>query len=287
MKKLVLAFLFLFSTSSLFSQWISSGILTTDNKYRPGGIGIGYTTAPAFGTNKLMVNGISSSIGYKFTSYNYNNAAMSIDNTPIDKVLSLDANGNIYLAHGGSIFTKSGALNSNRSIGLNGFSFTFYDYNPDSNFLPIDVPPPSKFFTINNDGKVGIGPIVAFPSVAGTVNVSNYKLFVTGGILTEEIRVKTSSGGTWADYVFAKDYNLKPLSEVEKFIETNGHLPNVPNANQVKEEGINVGEMAKIQQEKIEELTLYLIEQNKINQSQAKEIEELKALMKILLESKQ
>lgn len=137
--------------------------------------------------------------------------------------------------------------------------------------------------------KVGIGPggnvydsFGNFPTTAATVNVSNYNLFVKGGILTEEVRVSLAS--TWADYVFAKDYKLKPLSEVERFINTNGHLPNVPSAKQVKEEGVELGEMAKIQQEKIEELTLYVIEQNKINESQAKEIKVLKAQMKAILE---
>lgn len=113
------------------------------------------------------------------------------------------------------------------------------------------------------NGKVGIGDVAAFPTLIGTENVSNYKLFVTGGILADEVRVKLSASGTWADYVFANDYDLKPLSEVEKFIDENGHLPNVPSAAQVKEEGINVADMARIQQEKIEELMLYIIQQNK------------------------
>lgn len=114
--------------------------------------------------------------------------------------------------------------------------------------------------------KVAIGGNVStafgnFPTTAGGVNVSNYNLFVKGGILTDEIRVALSS--TWADYVFAKDYKLPTIKEVEDFIENNGHLPNVPSAAQVKEEGIELGEMAKIQQEKIEELMLYIIQQNK------------------------
>ena len=116
------------------------------------------------------------------------------------------------------------------------------------------------------NGKVGIGGNSTtgfgnYPSTAGGVNVSTYNLFVKGGILTEEIRVSLAT--TWADYVFGKNYNLKPLNEVEKFINDNGHLPNVPSAKQVEAEGINVGEMAKIQQEKIEELMLYIIAQNK------------------------
>lgn len=128
------------------------------------------------------------------------------------------------------------------------------------------------------NGKVGIGyGFGYFPTDAGGVDVSGYNLFVDGGILTEEARVNLKAG--WADYVFNKDYELKPLAEIEKFINENGHLPNVPSACQVKEEGIELGHMAKVQQEKIEELTLYLIQQNK-------EIESLKAAVKALSEQK-
>jgi hypothetical protein len=111
---------------------------------------------------------------------------------------------------------------------------------------------------LKDSGKISIGTENT-PTTIGSANTSAYRLFVKGGILTDELRVATG----WADYVFAKDYNLKPLSEVENFIEANGHLPNVPSAKQVEIEGISVGEMAKIQQEKIEELTLYIIELNK------------------------
>ncbi|RZJ73518.1 hypothetical protein [Flavobacterium sp.] len=133
-------------------------------------------------------------------------------------------------------------------------------------------------------GKVGIGgnsstAFGAFPTTAGGVSVSNYNLFVKGGILTEEVRVNLTSGGTWADYVFEEDYDLKPLSEVKRFIDENGHLPNVPSAAEVKRDGIELGNMAKIQQEKIEELTLYLIQQQK-------EIDELKAQVKALIEKR-
>lgn len=129
------------------------------------------------------------------------------------------------------------------------------------------------------NGKVGIGNGFGnFPTTAGSVNVSNYNLFVKGGILTEEVRVNLQSA--WADYVFDENYKLKSLKEVETFIKENGHLENVPSAKQVKEEGIELGEMVKIQQEKIEELTLYIIEQNKINEKQNKELQELKEILK-------
>jgi hypothetical protein len=112
---------------------------------------------------------------------------------------------------------------------------------------------------IRTDGKIGIG-VGNFPTNS---LYNNYKLFVTGGILADEVRVTLSSSGTWADYVFASDYQLPTIGEVEAFIKENKHLPNVPSAAQVEAEGINVADMARIQQEKIEELMLYIIQQNK------------------------
>ncbi|VXB91761.1 conserved exported hypothetical protein [Flavobacterium sp. 9AF] len=114
------------------------------------------------------------------------------------------------------------------------------------------------YMLLKDDGRVAIGTENT-PATIGAANLNAYKLYVKGGILTEEVRVRTG----WADYVFADDYHLKPLAEVENFININKHLPNVPSAKQVEEEGVSLGEITKIQQEKIEELTLYIIEQNK------------------------
>lgn len=118
---------------------------------------------------------------------------------------------------------------------------------------------------VGTTGRVGIGTTNT-PTTIGGADISAYRLFVKGGILTDELRVRTG----WADYVFAEDYKLPTLAEVGQFIEENGHLPNVPSAAQVEEEGIELGEITRIQQEKIEELTLYLIEMQK-------ELDELKA----------
>ncbi len=131
--------------------------------------------------------------------------------------------------------------------------------------------------TLKLNGKVGIGGTALtyfgnFPITSGAVNnVANYNLFVKGGILTEEIRVSIAT--TWADYVFSKDYKMPSLPELEKQIQVKGHLPNMPSAQEVAANGIELGEMAKMQQEKIEELTLYIIQINK-------ELQELKAKIK-------
>lgn len=92
---------------------------------------------------------------------------------------------------------------------------------------------------------------------------SGYKLYVADGILTEKVRVAVKTTSDWADYVFSDNYSLMPLKDVEQFVKTNSHLPNVPSAQEVVNGGIDVAKMDAKLLEKIEELTLYLIEQNK------------------------
>jgi hypothetical protein len=96
-----------------------------------------------------------------------------------------------------------------------------------------------------------------FPSTANGFNISAYNLFVKGGILTEAVTINTFSG--WADYVFSDDYRLMPLAEVEQYINANGHLPGVPSAEEISKHGFEFGDMTRIHQEKIEELTLHAI----------------------------
>lgn len=78
----------------------------------------------------------------------------------------------------------------------------------------------------------------------------------------------------WPDYVFSPGYRLAPLKEVASFIEQNGHLPNVPSAAQVEQQGIPLGEMNRILLEKVEELTLHLIEQQRLIEAQRQVLEE-------------
>lgn len=90
---------------------------------------------------------------------------------------------------------------------------------------------------------------------------SGFKLAVGGKIIAEELVIKLQSN--WPDYVFSNDYKLMQLSDVESFIIENGHLPSMPNAEQIEENGVEVGEMNSLLLKKIEELTLYIIELNK------------------------
>lgn len=87
-----------------------------------------------------------------------------------------------------------------------------------------------------------------------------YKLDVNGIIRATGVKVRTSSG---ADFVFRDDYKLKPLPDLESFISTHSHLPEIPSANEMKEDGVDINEMQIKLLQKIEELTLYIIEQDK------------------------
>jgi hypothetical protein len=91
----------------------------------------------------------------------------------------------------------------------------------------------------------------------GALSAASAKI---GGLLcVKEVRVTLTGTQCWPDHVFAKDYKLPTLNEVEQFITENQHLPNVPSAAEVTENGIELGEMNAILLQKVEELTLYII----------------------------
>lgn len=97
-------------------------------------------------------------------------------------------------------------------------------------------------------------------AINGSDLPSGFDLSVNGKIVTKEVKVTLNE---WPDFVFDKDHELKPLREIEKFITENGHLPSMPKEAEVLKNGIEVGEMNAKLLQKIEELTLYLIEQSK------------------------
>ena len=115
--------------------------------------------------------------------------------------------------------------------------------------------------------------VIGLPLMAGNVGIGTsnptYKLSVNGGIHCKEVVVESG----WADYVFNKEYELPTLHETEIFILQNKHLPNIPSSEEIEQNGLNVGEIQKKMMEKIEELTLYIIEANK-------RIEELEKIAK-------
>jgi hypothetical protein len=113
---------------------------------------------------------------------------------------------------------------------------------------------------VGADGKVGIG----------TETFGAERLAVNGNIRAREVKVEATG---WPDFVFQKDYKIGSLADLARYINKNKHLPGIPSAEDVEKNGIELGEMNKLLLQKIEELTLYMI-------SQQKEIDELKKKVK-------
>ncbi len=234
------------STSYLDASGYSPLSLQTSNTNRlfiavDGKVGIG-TNAPqnnfeVLGSGQILRNTIASD----YTSlrlYNNQNNLM--------RALEIDYSGSSY----GGTLLNSGPTGESASIGTTGaYPLVFGTSN-------------TARMTITSGGNVGVGTYSP-----------DEKLTVKGKIHTEEVRVDLSVPAP--DYVFEKDYDLTPLSHIEKFIQANKHLPEVPSAKQMEQDGVNLKEMNMILLKKIEELTLHLIEKDKKLTEVEKRLEQL------------
>ena len=133
--------------------------------------------------------------------------------------------------------------------------------------------------SVNSSGNMTMNAN-SFSLTGGNVGIGcaangGYALSVDGGLLSTKVSIKEIE--EWPDYVFSEEHELMSLDELEQYIENNSHLPSVPSKAEVLENGIDVAEMNAVLLEKIEELTLYVIELKKQIEQQQNEINELKA----------
>lgn len=195
---------------------------------------------------------------------------------------------NVYKAYDiGGIYFRRGysSTNERRNLSIQTRDFNQGGLTPDG--LEINGNDGIMFGTlstdrmfIRRDGNVGIG-----------TTTPDHKLDVNGRIRAKEIKVETD----WSDFVFNEDYTLKSLEEVETYISKNKHLPDIPSEAEVKAKGINLGEMNAKLLQKIEELMLYTIAQDKEIkklksensriEKQEKKIEKLETLVKQLIKN--
>lgn len=161
-------------------------------------------------------------------------------------------------------FHWAGRLSSSIAMGTSG-NLKFNAQGSTTTFTGIEVG------NIFSNGNVAIN--------TATVP-TGYKLAVKGNVIAEKLVVKTST--TWPDFVFKKDYKLPSLNEVEQFIAKNSHLPEIPSAKEIESTGQDLGEMNRLLLKKVEELTLYLIDQKKTLEKQNSDIETLKNKIKRL-----
>jgi hypothetical protein len=141
-------------------------------------------------------------------------------------------------------------------------TLTIFNRNTAGDFAISTQPTVAPSFIVKSTGNVGIG----------TLDPGTYKLAVEGTIGARRIKVVQSA---WADFVFEPTYKLPSLAELETYIKVNKHLPDVPSAEEVSKNGLDVGEMNKILLQKIEELTLHVIEGDKRNRELEERIKKL------------
>ncbi len=301
-KKLLLIVTALF-TSFFYAQQFTGPSDTTSSIYRTGNIGIGGSPQ-----EKLHIKSGKLMIGDYFTNddANMNWGIKSEGGITVQPKLSWAAGATIQIVRGKAfvqmaVASCAGCYSNNANEGdaiirgysygtsTNGKSLLIVNQGTGSiKFSTTELEQPSGVsqvrMAIDKFGKVGIG----------TENVpTDFKLGVAGKIIAEELKVQLQVQGSWPDYVFKNEYQLPSLQEVEQQIQEKGHLANMPSACEVEENGIEVGEMNRLLLEKIEELTLYTIDQQKQldqqienSKKQAQEIEELKALVKELVQNK-
>ncbi|MDB5088035.1 MAG: hypothetical protein JWR09_2029 [Mucilaginibacter sp.] len=144
-----------------------------------------------------------------------------------------------------------------------------------------------------NDANTGYTPLGFYASNyyfgggnvgIATTDTRGYTFAVNGTAIATSITVEARAN--WPDFVFKPSYKLPSLTEVKTYIDQNHHLPDVPSASEVEKNGLNLGEMNKVLMQKVEELTLYLIEKDKTEQEQEKRINKLEAQVGILTKNK-
>jgi len=215
----------------------------------------------------------STNWGFNFQHFNANFASTYQRQTWIKKAWRGDLGDYLYLGSTGNrditnqhamLLTQSdgiqfGKANTNDGDGLgdNRIKLNFNSVqNSISSTTHLDISVLNnknvRFFANGTVGGVTIGTGIL---------PSGYRLSIDGKVAAEEILVQLS--GLWPDYVFSNDYQLMDLNKLKIYVEENDRLPGVPSATEIADDGIKLGEMQKLQMEKIEELTLYILQLEK------------------------
>ena len=234
MKKLLVVLVLVLMGTMSYAQWATSGTNIYNTNTGKVGIGNGavYTPISLFDVGKNMTS-------------------------PAIAIRNLGGGGGAEFIMYDQVSTAEWKF---KSIGTGGFKIRDQKNAKDV----IQIEPATGAGAVNaiyitSAGNIGLG--TATPTVKLAVNGAGT---FNGKIKCTEIEVLTAA---WPDFVFNSNYNLRPLSEVEAFINLNKHLPDVPSEATVMANGANLGEMSATLLQKVEELTLYMIQLQKENES--------------------
>jgi hypothetical protein len=260
MKRLTLiTILFVFLSNYLFAQWSASG----NNIYNTntGSIAVGATNPYAINASagmfpsiiprtEIFGTGSSASAFTDLLSIRHSGVTVDAVSRQLGIVFKLSS--------------ESSTAEADKMGGLILESSNPYANTPAMSLLTANT----RRLTIDYYGNVGVN----------TTDTKGYKFAVNGTAVATAVTVKLNAN--WPDYVFKKDYTLPALSDVKAFIDQNQHLPEIPSEQEIAKNGQNLGEMNKLLLKKVEELTLYLIENQK-------QINELKIKVSLLEASHQ
>lgn len=255
MKSLFLLLLAFFATQFCYAQWKYNADSTVSYLLN-GKVGIG-TNSPGANLD------ISTSTGTATTIFRLQaNNAPAWGKYNITRTDNLNGTGYISFMDGYGASEATWGANNKPAMLLNsGTDAILRLYNASGSEAILFNTNGTSFF---NEGSLAIG----------TNDPKGYMLAVAGSAIATSITVKTVDN--WPDYVFRPTYTLPSLPSIKSYIEQNHHLPDMPSEEDVKNKGIDLGEMVKLQTKKIEELTLYLIEKDKELKRQQTELATLK-----------
>lgn len=242
-----------------------------------GNVGIGGFSGPGIPLGRLDVVGAGTT-----SSTN----TFILRNSLLDTIMRVRDDGRMGIGYNGTTY--------GRTINLGGTGINFYTSNEvafggaifptDTSLVLWSNSNSNNYLVLQPSwGNTGIGtytPNAKFHLNGAQLIGSNsariatgYSLSVDGRIMCEQIDVQNST--SWPDYVFEDNYDLLPITDLETRIRKDKHLPNVPSAAEIDKNGINLGKMASTLLEKVEELTLYIIELNKKNNALTEQVQQL------------
>jgi hypothetical protein len=205
----------------------------------------------------------------RFTIMDNGNVGIGVD-SPTQK---LDVNGNINMAG------VSGRRLFMGGAGGSTFGIAYDSTNPNYGIFYTEGEPDYVSISPNGNSTAGVMNVFGNGNVGIGTTSPDEKLTVKGKIHAQEVKVDML-GPLVPDYVFANDYKLKTLKEVEDYINKNSHLPEIPSAQEIEKNGLMLAEMNMLLLKKMEEMTLYIIEQNKISKELIRKVIVLEKALK-------